>query len=52
MVFSLEPAVYIEDYGGLRHCDVVTVTASGVEVLTPFQAGTTSLLLEKMTVAA
>ena len=52
MVFNLEPAVYFEGYGGLRHCDMVAVTTSGVEVLTPFQAGTTSLLLEKMTVAA
>jgi Xaa-Pro aminopeptidase len=52
MVFVINPAVYVEGYGGLRHGDVVTVTASGVEVLTPFQAGTTSLLLEKIPVAA
>jgi Xaa-Pro aminopeptidase len=52
MVFNLAPAVYVEGYGGLRHCDVVTVTASGVEVLTPFQASTTSLLLEKIPAAA
>jgi Xaa-Pro aminopeptidase len=38
MVFNVEPAAYLEGYGGLRHCDVVAVTATGVEVLTPFQA--------------
>lgn len=37
MVFNVEPAIYIEGYGGLRHCDVVTVTGEGVEVLTAFQ---------------
>lgn len=37
MVFNVEPAVYFDGYGGLRHCDVVVVTDSGVEVLTPFQ---------------
>jgi len=38
MVFNVEPAVYIAGYGGARHCDVVTVTADGAQVLTPFQA--------------
>jgi Xaa-Pro aminopeptidase len=38
MVFNLEPAVYIEGYGGMRHCDVIAVTESGAEVLTPFQS--------------
>lgn len=52
MVFNVEPAVYFEEYGGLRHCDVVTVTASGAEVLTSFQANTTMLLLEKTYEAA
>jgi Xaa-Pro aminopeptidase len=36
MTFNIEPAVYIEGYGGARHCDVVTVTEAGAEVLTPF----------------
>ncbi len=36
MVFNVEPAIYIEGYGGIRHCDVVAVTDHGVEVLTPF----------------
>ena len=38
MVFNVEPAVYIDGYGGLRHCDMVALTAGGAEVLTPFQA--------------
>jgi Xaa-Pro dipeptidase len=36
MTFNLEPAIYIKDYGGIRHCDVVTVGADGPELLTPF----------------
>jgi Xaa-Pro aminopeptidase len=38
MVFNVEPAIYFEDLGGLRHCDVVAVTETGVDVLTPFQS--------------
>lgn len=45
MVFNLEPAIYIEHFGGIRHCDVVTVTESGAEVLTPFQATVDDLLI-------
>ncbi|HJT87995.1 MAG TPA: Xaa-Pro peptidase family protein [Bryobacteraceae bacterium] len=37
MVFNVEPAIYFEGWGGARHCDVVEVTQTGVEVLTPFQ---------------
>ncbi len=37
MVFNIEPAIYIEDFGGLRHCDMVAVTETGAELLTPFQ---------------
>lgn len=36
MTFNIEPAIYIEDYGGIRHCDIVRVTDVGVEVLTDF----------------
>lgn len=36
MVFNVEPAVYFDGWGGLRHCDMVTVTETGVELLTPF----------------
>jgi Xaa-Pro aminopeptidase len=38
MVFNLEPAVYIEGYGGVRHCDMVAVTNRGYELLTEFQS--------------
>jgi Xaa-Pro aminopeptidase len=34
MVFNVEPAIYIEGYGGIRHCDVAVTTSSGVEILT------------------
>ncbi|HJT79488.1 MAG TPA: M24 family metallopeptidase, partial [Gemmataceae bacterium] len=43
MVFNVEPAVYVEGYGGIRHCDVVAATDTGAEVLTPFQASLMSL---------
>ena len=46
MVFNLEPAVYIEGWGGVRHCDMVTVTESGVEVLTPFQSRVEDLIID------
>lgn len=34
--FNLEPAAYFEGYGGMRHCDMVAVTAKGARVLTDF----------------
>ena len=46
MVFNVEPAVYIRDLGGVRHCDMVAVTASGYEVLTPFQTSLDELIIE------
>ncbi len=45
MVFNVEPAIYMEGYGGIRHCDVVRVTEKGMEVLTPFH-----LSLEERTI--
>ena len=45
MVFNVEPAIYFEGYGGIRHCDMVTVTESGAELLTPFQCCTDELVL-------
>ena len=36
MVFNIEPAVYIEGYGGMRHCSMVAVTGTGAEALTGF----------------
>jgi Xaa-Pro aminopeptidase len=38
MVLNVEPAIYIEQFGGIRNCDVVAVTDHGTELLTPFQA--------------
>jgi Xaa-Pro aminopeptidase len=38
MIFNVEPAVYIEGYGGMRHCDMVAVTGKGHELLTEFQS--------------
>jgi Xaa-Pro aminopeptidase len=36
MTFNLEPAAYFKGYGGMRHCDVVAVTADGARVMTAF----------------
>ncbi|HET6384435.1 MAG TPA: Xaa-Pro peptidase family protein [Armatimonadota bacterium] len=49
MVCNVEPAIYIEGYGGLRHCDVVVVTRSGAEALTPFQADLEQLIIDPVT---
>jgi Xaa-Pro aminopeptidase len=46
MAFNVEPAIYVERYGGLRHCDMVVVTPTGAEVLTPFQSAPGELRLE------
>ncbi len=37
MVFNVEPALYIRGEGGMRHCDMVAVSATGCDLLTPFQ---------------
>jgi Xaa-Pro aminopeptidase len=47
MVFNVEPGIYIDGDGGLRHCDMVAVTETGMEVLTPFQSN-----IEQLTVRA
>jgi hypothetical protein len=36
MTFNIEPAIYIEGIGGMRHCDLVACTSSGANVLTDF----------------
>jgi Xaa-Pro aminopeptidase len=36
MTFNVEPAIYIEATGGMRHCDVVACTSTGAQVLTSF----------------
>ena len=43
--FNIEPSIYIRDFGGIRHCDVVTVTANGPEVLTPFHDTVEQLII-------
>jgi Xaa-Pro dipeptidase len=45
MVFNVEPAIYIEGYGGIRHCDMVAVTDTGTELLTPFQCALDELVV-------
>lgn len=45
MVFNVEPAVYVDGYGGVRHCDMVAVTATGYELLSDFQSDDSSLTL-------
>jgi Xaa-Pro dipeptidase len=45
MVCNIEPAIYLAGECGLRHCDVVTVTDDGRDVLTPFQSELADLAL-------
>jgi len=45
MVFNVEPAIYIDGLGGLRHCDMVAVTDTGVEIVTTFQTSLEELVL-------
>ncbi|MGH7872219.1 MAG: M24 family metallopeptidase [Candidatus Binatia bacterium] len=47
MVFNVEPAIYVDGYGGLRHCDVVAVTKTGAELLTNFQCRPEDLVLSE-----
>lgn len=44
MVFNIEPAIYIDGFGGLRQCEMVAVTETGAELLTPFQRRTEELI--------
>lgn len=46
MVFNLEPGIYFEGYGGMRHCDMVAVTQTGVETLTPFLSTSDELVVD------
>ena len=45
MVFNIEPAVYIPGFGGMRQCNMVAGTDTGVELLTGFQNETRDLIL-------
>jgi hypothetical protein len=52
MVFNVEPAIYRHLWGGCRHCDMVTVTARGAELLSDFQTRPEDLVVDRsLTVA-
>ncbi len=44
-VFNVEPAIYIEGYGGIRHCDMACVTEKGYELLSDFLTNPKDLFL-------
>jgi Xaa-Pro dipeptidase len=45
MIFNIEPAIYFEGMGGMRHCDMVLLTDDGPEMLTPFQSTLETLVV-------
>lgn len=45
MVFNIEPGIYFEDFGGMRHCDMVLCSEDSAEVLTPFHDSVEQLIL-------
>lgn len=45
MTFNIEPSIYIPGFGGMRHCDVVTVHPDGPEMLTPFHGSPSELIV-------
>jgi Xaa-Pro dipeptidase len=45
MVFNIEPAIYLKDLGGMRHCDMGAVSETGAELLTPFQRDIESMII-------
>jgi Xaa-Pro aminopeptidase len=45
MVFTIEPGVYDEEVGGLRHSDTVVVTDDGIEILTEYPRDLPSLTI-------
>ncbi len=48
MIFNIEPGIYIDGVGGIRHCDMVLVTEDGPELLTPFQSTVESLMVSDL----
>src|SRR5689334_49123 len=46
MIFNIEPAIYIDNFGGMRHCDMVLLADDGPQLLTPFQSTMQSLTIE------
>jgi Xaa-Pro aminopeptidase len=45
MVFTIEPGLYDDGVGGLRHSDTVVVTEDGIEILTEYPRDLESLTL-------
>jgi Xaa-Pro aminopeptidase len=45
MVFTIEPGVYDDAVGGLRHSDTIVVTGDGIELLTDYPRDLASLTL-------
>lgn len=46
MVFSVEPGIYINDFGGFRHSDTLVVTEDGIELITYYPRDLKSLICE------
>jgi Xaa-Pro aminopeptidase len=46
MVFSVEPGLYVPGLGGFRHSDTVALTATGIEVLTPYPRALDEMIVE------
>jgi Xaa-Pro aminopeptidase len=38
MCFNIEPAIYIDGFGGYRHCDVLALDSDGPQELSPYLA--------------
>jgi Xaa-Pro aminopeptidase len=45
MVFAIEPGVYDDRVGGLRHSDTVVITEGGIEILTDYPRNLESLTI-------
>ena len=45
MVFTIEPGIYDDGVGGLRHSDTIVVTDDGIEILTEYPRDIESLTL-------
>jgi len=45
MVFTIEPGVYDDRVGGVRHSDTIVVTADGIEILTDYPRDLESLTI-------
>ncbi|MFW9814732.1 MAG: M24 family metallopeptidase [Candidatus Thorarchaeota archaeon] len=46
MIFSCEPGIYEESFGGFRHSDTFVVTDEGIEVLTKYPRDLSSLIIQ------